>query len=241
MEYSLASRPAYTVAEVALDPGESLTAQAGAMVSHTDSIRIETGIGDSSEGLFESVKDSILGHESFFRNRFTAEDRRGTVTVAPTLPGDMAAVELADTSLYCKAGAYVAGPSAIELDTDLGGFNSLLGGEGLFFLQATGTGPLFVSSFGGLVEHELESGEVFTVDSGHAVAWDEGVDFDTDRIGGLKETLFSDEGLVLRFSGPGRVFVQTRNYESFVSDIVARVPSGGSGGGSSGGGFQFGF
>lgn len=230
MDYELDSRPAYTVVTIALDPGETITAEAGALVSHTDSIAMETGIGDENEGFLESVKDSILGDESLFRNRFTAEGAPGRVSLAPNVPGDVNAVELEGNSLYLQSGAYVAAESGITLDTEVGGLDTLLGGEGLFFLEASGHGTLFLGSFGGVHRHEVARGETFTVDSGHVVAWDSTMSYRTERVGGLKETLFSAEGLVMRFDGPGEVFVQTRNYDNFIGDIVARMPSDSDGG-----------
>jgi len=231
MDYELDSRPAYTVATIALDPGETITSEAGALVSHTDSIRMETGIGDENEGFLESVKDSVLGDESLFRNRFTAEGGPGQVSLAPTVPGDVNVVELDGNSLYLQSGAYVAAGSGVTLDTEVGGLDTLLGGEGLFFLEASGHGPLFLGSFGGVQRHEVSRDETFTVDSGHVVAWDGSMSYNTERVGGMKETLFSEEGLVMRFDGPGEVFVQTRNYDNFIGDIVARIPSQGNGGG----------
>ncbi|MEF8774270.1 MAG: TIGR00266 family protein, partial [Halobacteriales archaeon] len=210
MEYELDARPAYTVATVTLGPGETVTAEAGALVSHTDEIEMETGIGDENEGFLESVKDSMLGDESLFRNRFTARGAPGQVALAPTKPGDVSVVDLDGNSMYLQSGAYVAAESGVSLDTDVGGLDTLLGGEGLFFLEASGRGTLFLGSFGGVVRHEVGPGEQFTVDSGHVVAWDSSMAYDTERVGGLKETLFSAEGLVMRFEGPGEVFVQTR-------------------------------
>jgi TIGR00266 family protein len=175
-----------------------LTSEAGALVSHTENITMETGIGDESEGFLSSVKDSVLGDESLFRNRYVAEDGEGTVEVAPTVPGDINCVELDNDSLLLQDGGYVAAGEDILIDSDVGGLSSVLGGEGLFFIKAHGTGPLFLASFGGIVEKELNAGEVFTVDSGHAVAWPGDMDYTTEKVGGLKETLFSGEGLVIR-------------------------------------------
>jgi uncharacterized protein (TIGR00266 family) len=230
MEYEIQNRPAYAVASVELTPGEELTSEAGAMVSHTETIRMETGVGDSDEGLLESVKDSVLGDESLFRNRFTAEGGAGTVQIAATTPGDMTARDLDGDTVYVQSGAYEAAGSGVTIDTDVGDLDTLFGGEGLFLLKASGTGPLFLSGFGGLQEHEVEAGETFTVDSGHVVAWDAAMEYNTERIGGMKETLFSDEGLVMRFTGPGTVLLQTRNYEDFVSDLAARLPTNNGGG-----------
>jgi uncharacterized protein (TIGR00266 family) len=231
MDYELDARPAYTVASIALDPGETITAEAGSLVSHTDSIEMETGIGDEGEGFLESVKDSVLGDESLFRNRFIAKGAPGQVSLAPNVPGDVTVLELEDNSFYLQSGAYVAAESGVTLDTDIGGLDTLLGGEGLFFLEASGPGKLCLGSFGGVYRHEVSRGETFTVDSGHVVAWDSTMSYNTERVGGMKETLFSEEGLVMRFEGPGEVFVQTRNYDNFISDIVGRMPTQNSNGG----------
>jgi len=231
MEYELENRPSYTMASVELSPGDELTTEAGAMVSHTETIQMETGIGDADEGFLESVKDSVLGDESLFRNRFTAQGSAGVVRIAPTTPGDMTVRELDGGAVYLQSGAYEAAGSNVTIDTDVGGLDTLFGGEGLFLLKASGTGPLFLSSFGGIHEYEVSEGEVYTVDSGHVVAWDATMDYDTERIGGMKETLFSDEGLVMRFTGPGTVLLQSRNYGDFVSDLASRLPSSNTGGG----------
>lgn len=231
MEYHIDHRPAYAVARIDLQSGDGVTSEAGALVSHSEEIRVETGIGEDDEGLFESVKDSLLGGESLFRNRYIAEGGPGQVTLAPTLPGDVEVVDLDGEALYIQSGGYVASGGDVSIDTEVGGLDTLLGGEGLFFLEANGSGPVFLASFGGIHERELAPGETFTVDSGHVVAWGGDVAYDTETVGGLKATLFSDEGLVMRFDGPGRVLVQTRSYEKFLTDVVARLPSGGSDGG----------
>lgn len=223
MEYEFVHKPSYTMATVSLSTGEAITAEAGAMVSHTETVDIETGRGDSG-GLLSSVKRSVLGGESFFRNTFTATDGPGEVSIAPLKPGDMEVVELEDESVIVQSGSYVAAVPAVEITTDVGGLDTFLGGEGFFFLQATGTGPLFLGSYGGILERELDAGERFTVDSGHLVAWDDGLEYATRRVGGLKSTLLSGEGLVMDFEGPGRLWLQSRDYDAFVMDIASNLP-----------------
>jgi uncharacterized protein (TIGR00266 family) len=224
MEYEFHTKPSYTMATVALESGESLTAEAGAMVSHSETISIDTGRGDSG-GFLSSVKRSVLGDESFFRNTFTAVDAPGEVSIAPLKPGDMDVFELEGESMIVQSGGYVAAGGDVEITTDVGGLDTLFGGEGLFFLKATGTGPLFLGSYGGLVEREVGAGESFTVDSGHLVAWDDTMDYDTRRVGGLKETLLSGEGLVMEFEGPGTLWMQTRDYDAFIMDIASNLPN----------------
>lgn len=224
MEYEFHTKPSYTMATVSLEQGESLTTEAGAMVSHSETIDIETGRGDSG-GLLSSVKRSVLGGESFFRNVFTADGGPGEVSIAPVKPGDLDVYELQGESLIVQSGGYVASGSDIEITTDVGGLDTFFGGEGLFFLKATGRGPLFLGSYGGLVKKEISAGEAFTVDSGHMVAWEDTMEYDTRRVGGLKETLLSGEGLVMTFEGPGTIWMQTRDYDSFIMDIADKLPN----------------
>ena len=223
MDYEFHTKPSYTMATVSLETGETITAEAGSMVAHSETIDIDTGRGDSG-GFLSSVKRSVLGDESFFRNTFTASDGPGEVSIAPVKPGDMDVYELEDESVVIQSGGYVAAGPGVEITTDVGGLDTLFGGEGLFFLQATGTGSLFLGSYGGLVKREVPAGETYTVDSGHLVAWPETMAYDTRRVGGLKETLLSGEGLVMDFEGPGTLWLQTRDYDSFIMDIADNLP-----------------
>ena len=63
-------QPAYAVARVTLDRGDVVRAEAGAMVSMSSGLKIET---KATGGVFKSLKRSMLGGESFFMNTFHAE------------------------------------------------------------------------------------------------------------------------------------------------------------------------
>jgi uncharacterized protein (TIGR00266 family) len=229
MEYEFKHKPTNTIASVTLDPGEQITSEAGALVSHTETISMSTQTGEADEGFLESVKDSVLGGESLFRNTFVAEGAPGVVDLAPTKPGDMDTSELRGEEVYVQSGSYVAASDGVSLDSEVGDLDTLFGGEGVALLKAHGTGTLFLGSYGGIEQREIAANERFTVDSGHVVAWDATMEYNTERVGGYKETLLSGEGLVMRFDGPGTIFLQTRNYEDFLSEIVERIPSSNSG------------
>jgi len=55
----------------------------------------------------------------------------------------------------------------------------------------------------------------YVVDTGHIVAFTEGLQYQVGRIGGYKSLFFSGEGLVCRFTGTGRVWIQTRKLGAF--------------------------
>jgi len=221
MEHEIRNRPSFAAIEVDLNQGESIMAEAGAMVAHTDGIAIRTDRGGG--GLLKNLKRSVLGGESFFRNTFVAESP-GSVTLAPPLPGDVVQYDL-DGTLLVQSGSYLAATPEVNVDAKFGGGRTFFGGEGLFLLELTGTGPVFLSSYGAIEARDLEPGERFVVDTGHIVAFESDVNWDVTRVGGLKSTLFSGEGLVAEFEGPGRVWLQTRSQDAFLSWLIPQLPS----------------
>ncbi len=88
----------------------------------------------------------------------------------------------------------------------------------------SGRGSLFISSYGAIHEVQLDAGQTYTLDNGHMVAFDESASYQVNRIGGVKSTLFSGEGLVCTFTGPGRVYVQTRSEDAFLSWLIPHLP-----------------
>ncbi|MEM6931371.1 MAG: AIM24 family protein, partial [Myxococcota bacterium] len=54
------------------------------------------------------------------------------------------------------------------------------------------------------------------VDTGHVVAFTKGLKYSLEGVGGLFQTVFSGEGLVIRFRGRGKIWMQTRDVPMFV-------------------------
>src|SRR3712207_5615965 len=91
MRHEIRYGPSYSLGIIVLDPGESIQAEAGAMVSMSDTIQMQTSAGGG--GVLGGLKRAALGGESFFVNTFTAS-ALGEMTIAPPLPGDMMALEM---------------------------------------------------------------------------------------------------------------------------------------------------
>ena len=71
---------------------------------------------------------------------------------------------------------------------------------------------------------EFDAGQRYVVDTGHMAAFDDTVTYDVGRVGSWKSTLLGGEGLVVKLTGPGRFYLQTRNPESFVEWLVPTLP-----------------
>ena len=139
MQHDVDHRPSFALLTVRLDEGESIRAEAGAMVSYSDGIEVETA---ASGGTFGSIERNLLGGESAVQNTFRAT-RAGHVTLAPPLPGDVVRTDLDDGTLYIQSGSCLASDPAIGLDASFGGAKTFFGSEGLFLLEATAPGRSF--------------------------------------------------------------------------------------------------
>lgn len=214
-------QPAYATARVLLDRGDAVRAEAGAMVSMSQGIEIQT---QATGGVFKSLKRSMLGGESFFLNTFHANSDGSELLLAPCLPGDIVVLPLQQSEMIVQSGSYLASDLSINVETSWGGARSFFGGEGLFMLRCTGTGPLIVSSYGAIHRVSVPAGQTYTVDSGHIVAFDAHMPYQPRRAGSWKSTIFGGEGIVVDFKGPGELHLQTRSQQSFLGWLIPRLP-----------------
>lgn len=220
MRHDILYGPSYSLARVQLEAGEEINAESGAMVSMSSGIEMHTSV---KGGLMSGLKRSLLGGESFFINTFAATSA-GEVTFAPPLPGDIVHIELTGPALFVQSTSYLASSPGVVVDTKWSGAKGFFSKEGLFLLKVSGRGSLFLSSYGAIHPVMLSSGEQYTLDNGHMVAFDETVSYNVRRVGGVKATLFSGEGLVCTFTGPGRVMLQTRSEDAFLSWLIPHLP-----------------
>ena len=211
MNFELTGRPDYAMVEVSLEAGESVQAEAGAMVAMSETMKIKT---KAKGGLLGGLKRMVVG-ETFFTNTFTAEGGDGTIKLAPGVPGDLEHLKLSGQTWLMQSGAYVAHSGDIDVDMGWGGFKTFFAGEGLFVAKVSGSGDVWFSSYGGLTR--VDYNDSYVVDTTHLVAFPESASYNVQPIGGLKATFLSGEGLVCRFSGSGRVYIQTRSGPPFAA------------------------
>lgn len=218
MEYKILYRPTYSLLEITLERGEEIFSEAGAMVYCSPTIEISTSM---KGGIFGAFKRKLLGGESLFINKYVAREK-GCVGLAPPYQGDVMAKEL-NGEFYVQSGGFLACTSGVDIDTKWGGAKTFFAREGLFLLKLHGNGKVFISSFGAIHEVEIK-GEEFTIDTGHIVAFEQGLDFKVRPVGGIKTTLLSGEGLVAKFSGVGKVYVQSRSVDHYLGWLASLLP-----------------
>lgn len=216
MKYRILSKPSYSLLELQLE-NEEVIAETGAMV-YMKNVELKT---EMKGGLLGGLKRTLLGGESFFINRFYSKGE-GLLGLAPPYSGDVVHIPISGR-IYAQSGAFLASNPEIEIDTKWGGAKTFFSGEGLFLLKLEGNGDVFLSSFGGVEKIELKN-ESLIVDTGHIVAFDDNLEFKVKKVGGLKSTILSGEGLVAEFTGEGDVWIQTRSISSYIGWLSSLIP-----------------
>ena len=204
MEFRIDGNPDYGELTVALDANEPILAEAGAMSRMARHMELRTRV---LGGVLRGLARKLFGGESFFLGEYR-HPHGGWLTLSPRAPGEVRHRALAGEELVLTAGSFLACSPGVDLRTRFGGLRAMFSGKGAFFLRCRGTGDLFFHSFGAILEKEVD-GEL-VVDTGHVVAFEPALDFRIRGMGGVKQTLFSGEGLVMRFSGRGRLWLQSR-------------------------------
>jgi uncharacterized protein (TIGR00266 family) len=131
--------------------------------------------------------------------------------------GDIETLEIRPNQGYIiQKSAYIASTESVDLDIKWEGFTKGLFGQGLFMIKVKGNGTLFINTFGAIDKHTLAPGQTMIVDNFHLVAFSDTCSYKVTKFGGLKETIFGGEGLVTQITGPGDIYIQTKNVREFV-------------------------
>ena len=212
MKIKLRAQPSYTIAYVTLDQGESILAERNSLAVASDGI--EASFTTGSGGVVKAAMRRVLGGEFFFMGHYTATVHGAWVGLAPRYPGDVVDIRLDDAGILAEQGSLLACCGDINVDVSYAGVRKILLREGATVLRIHGTGDVLLSTYGALQRFDLKDGESVVVDTGHFVAMSETCDMRVGLLGGAVTSAASGEGLVARITGPGSVWVQTREERS---------------------------
>lgn len=225
VEFELTQRPDFTLLNVQLQEGQQIFAEPSAMASMDPSIHMKAGF----KGGLKKTLGRALGGESLIINTFTANRGSGEVTFAPGSPGDTIHYHLDMGEIYLQRGAFMCHTEGVEVTGKWGGAKGFFSGKGLVLLKASGSGDLFFNTYGALIE--LDVRDEYIVDTGYVVAFENTLSYEVTVLPGLKigskikSFFFGGEGLVCKFRGQGRVWVQTRNVNPYLTWIHAFRPA----------------
>lgn len=209
-EFEIQGRPDFAFLNVQVPAGRTLKVEASAMATMSTNMEMKTKL---KGGL-----GRFLTGESLFVNEFTAQGGPGEIGIAPGPAGDLDHVYLDQQTIYLQNSAFLACAPELDVQTKWQGlFRGFFSGESLFMIKVSGTGDLWFNTYGALMEVEVDND--FVVDTGHIVAFTDGLEYEVETLGGYKSLFFSGEGLVCKFSGRGKVWIQSRKVDPFLGWI----------------------
>ncbi|MEZ4316419.1 MAG: TIGR00266 family protein [Myxococcota bacterium] len=212
MRHEIRNKPDYASLVAFLDEGDAIVTEAGAMMAMHPGLKMETNM---KGGLFAAAKRA-LGGESVFLNTYTGTGAEQRIDIAPSSPGDLIHIALdGSRAMTVQKGSFCACTPGVTVDSKWAGAKGFFGGESLIMLKCSGSGDLWLSSYGAI--HAVDVEGSYVVDTGHIVAFDDGLTYNVTKTGGMKSLFLSGEGLVCRFTGSGRVWIQTRNAPALAS------------------------
>lgn len=222
------------VVEVALDPEESVIAEAGTMNYMEEGIAFETRMGDGSADqglmgkLFSAGKRMLTGESLFMTHFINRGEKRQKVAFSAPFPGKIFPVNLAERGgeIICQKDSFLCAALgtkvSIAFNKRLG--SGFFGGEGFIMQRLEGDGMAFIHASGTMIEKRLKD-ESLRVDTGCLVAMTSGIDYDIARAGNLKSMLFGGEGLFLTtLKGTGTVWLQSLPFSRLADLILAHAP-----------------
>ena len=200
-EFKFTGKPDYGFVTVKIPASETLKVESSAMATMDTNLSMKTKFKGGFSRLFQG--------ESLFINEFTAQNAPAEIGIAPSAPGDIEHVYLNNESIFLQSSSFVASGMNVKAETKFQGLvKGFFSGENLFLIKCSGEGDLWFNSYGGIMEIDVNDG--YVVDTGHIVAFTEGLQYNVTSVGGYKSLFFSGEGLVCKFSGQGKVWIQTR-------------------------------
>lgn len=220
--------------EIELDPGETVLAEAGAMMYMDEKIDMETIFGDGSQKnqekglmgkLFNAGKRLLTG-EGLFMTTFTnGKEGKAHVAFGAPYPGSIIPVDLSEMprSLICQKDAFLCAAKGVSvglhLQKKMSGF---FGGEGFIMQKLEGDGLVFLHAGGTIIKKRLEPGKTLKIDTGCLVAMTEEINFDVQFAPNIKSAVFGGEGIFFgTLSGQGEVWLQSLPFSRMANRVIS--------------------
>lgn len=216
MKIDVRHSPAYSVAYCHMAVGEIMRAEAGAMIAMSGGIQVQADAGPG--GVAKGLLRKVFVGEGLFMTRFTSQAHGAWVALASKYPGDIIPITIGgDTSrgIVAEAGSLLALSDGLEADPRWAGVQMVAMREGATMIRIHPNrgahGHVLLAAYGGIEPFDLADGQTLVFDSGHVVAFTEGMKVRVGPLAGLVTSALSGEGLVAEITGPGRVWTQTRS------------------------------
>lgn len=207
--FEVYEKPDFSLVKIFIPQGQKLKVETGSMASMDSNLKQTTALRGG-------LKRFVSG-ESLFLNTYEAIGKQGEITLAPGPSGDIGHYHInSQNQLALASGSFLASTEGVKIDPKWQGLGkAFFSGAGLFIMHCSGEGQLWFNSYGALIEIDVD-GE-YVVDNNHIVAFETSLQYHVTKVAGYKSLFFSGEGLVCRFQGRGKVFIQSKSPSALVS------------------------
>jgi uncharacterized protein (TIGR00266 family) len=219
---------------VHLKQGEKIYCESDAMVMMETALDLK---GKMTGGIGSAIMRRLANGESFFQQHIEALRGDGDCLLSPTLPGAIEVVDVGARQYLMNDGAFVAATSGTEMKVRTQSIGNALFAQsgGFFVMETSGTGQVVVSGVGSMFQLDVEKGKDVVIDNSHVVCWDSSLHYEVSVttgggaagggglggfIGNIVNSVTSGEGIVLRFSGSGKVYICSRNRDAFLKWVA---------------------
>lgn len=202
------------VVKINAEKGEVITVAEGAFLSMTDTFDV---VLQSHKGMKKTLEKLISGHK-VMTEEYTAREN-GELVVTDSRLGDVLIVKLEEDKEYViEQKCFLASAGEITYPIKDEGVKGMFRGEGIFRLDAKGTGTLCLSAYGSIIEKELKEGESIIIDTEHIILRHLSTGYNIMELEHTKRGRLEGEGRVVKISGPGSVWYQTKTLNSYMSN-----------------------
>ncbi len=213
MQHKVTGNTVFAVLDLSMNEGDSIYAQPKSMVCMSIGVEVSAKLGGvtGTTSVGGSVKGLLAG-ESVALALYTAKRDEQTLTLAPEAMGPIVPINLNEgTDLLIAKGSFLASETTVGLKTEFTGIKGMMAKKGIFLVRASGPGIVFLSASGDIREIYLQEEEKFVIDNDFVVAFDSTISYKLVTASkGITNSFLSGEGLVNRYTGPGKVYYQTR-------------------------------
>lgn len=203
VRYNILYRDVNSIVQCHLQPNTRINIAAGSMAAMSANLKLEGKV--KLKNMFSAGKT--------FSSCVTAPNGPGELVLAPPMMADVMPLHLSGGIEWIVGeSCFLGSTPGVQKSTKIQGFGkALFSGEGLFVTKVSGNGVAFITSLGAIHSVELQPGQEYIVDNEHLVAWSASMAYRVELIGSFMTSMVSSEGKVCRFTGPGTVYMQTRN------------------------------
>ena len=198
MKFEIISSP-NSYLKVDFEKNEKIIIEKGCFISSTGEYEFENKVEAKS---VKNILAKFLNDKSLVYNVFKAKENLEMLFSARDT-AEIFSLEVSNNKpIMLVASLHFARTDGIKIIP--GGFKND------FYVKTEGNGILFLKAYGKIIEKNINSDKPIYVDEDAVIAFEEKLNYESIT-GGMKKLLTSGEGFLCKFSGKGKLWIQTKD------------------------------